>query len=978
MGMSPDRWARVERLYHEALVRPLDRRAAFLAEACAGDEDLQREVESLLDQPDSFVGFLDRPAVAAAAHMDNAPGTATMTGRRIGAYQVLAPLGAGGMGEVYRAHDTRLGRDVAIKILPSAFTSNPDRLARFEREARMLASLNHPHIGAIYGVEEQSGDGGSHVAALILELIEGQTMAERLARGPLPVAEVLTFARQIADALDAAHEKGIVHRDLKPANIKITADGAVKVLDFGLAKLDAHGAFDAGTLSQSPTVTIDRTQEGVIVGTAGYMSPEQARGMPVDKRTDVWAFGCVLYEMLTGRLAFAGETVSDAIAAVLGREPDWNALPPATPPVLRRLLQRCLVKDPRRRLRDIGDARVELEDTLAALSASLTSASAGDASHRRAIAWYAATTAVLSALIATVAVWNLKPVPATSPQPEARLTLPLPEGIRLPLGSFGSVIAVSPDGNHVAFVGESGKTDRLYLRTLKNADTKMLPDTEGAMHPFFSPDSRWLAFVAGGKLQKVPTTGGVPVVLCDVNDSRGGFWSENGTIVFSPKARGAGIFQVSADGGAPKEITTLDTSRGETSHRLPELLPGGETILFAAYGATFQDVAIVAQSLKTGERHVLIEGASLPRYVSTGHLLYVQPKRPGTIMAVAFDPETRRLMGPPVPVVEGVLSERGDYAHWSIARSGMLVYAPGGFQEPQNNLVYVDRKGVATPVGTPPGRPYSFPRLSPDGRRLVVTLQGIQDALWMYERATNTFNRLTFAGNNDWSTWTPDGKRVAYASVRAEPWRLFWKSADGSGNEEPLLATKSGAQQPYSWSPDGKVLVYSDGTPGAGQDIWALRVDGDRQPTPILRTPASEVDARLSPDGRWLAYVSDESGRYEVYVQSFSSAGGKWQISTIGGREPVWAHNGRELFYRNEGQMMAVEVATERTFQAATPRLIFQGPYEATTTISPDYDVTPDDQRFVMVQRLQQQSATTNFNVVLNWSQELKRLVPAN
>jgi len=975
MGMSPDRWARVERLYHEALVRPLERRAAFLAEACAGDDDLRREVESLLDQPGSVAGFLARPAMAAAALVHGVPGTATLTGRRIGVYQVLARLGAGGMGEVYRAHDTRLGRDVAIKILPSAFTSDPDRLARFEREARMLASLNHPHIGAIYGVEEESGDGGTHVAALILELVEGQTMAERLARGPLPAAEALTFARQVADALDAAHEKGIVHRDLKPANIKITSDGAVKVLDFGLAKLDARGAFDAGALSQSPTVTIGGTREGVIVGTAGYMSPEQARGTSVDKRTDVWAFGCVLYEMLTGRLAFAGETVSDTIAAVLGREPDWDALPDETSPGLRRLLQRCLDKDPRRRLRDIADARIELEDTLAASSASLISTSARDASHRRAVPWYAVATVVLSALIATIAVWNLKPVPATAPQSEARLTLPVPEGIRLPLGSFGSVIAVSPDGNHVAFVGESANTDRLYLRTLKDADTKMLPDTDDAAQPFFSPDSRWLAFFAGGKLKKVPTTGGVPVVVCDVPASRGGFWSENGTIVFSPQAR-AGLFQVSADGGAAKQITTLDTSRGETSHRLPELLPGGETILFAAYGATYQDVAIVAQSLKTGERQVLIEGASLPRYVSTGHLLYVQPKRPGTVMAVAFDPKSQRIMGTPAPVVEGVLSERGDYAHWSIARSGMLVYAPGGFQEPKSNLVYVDRKGVATPVGTPLLRPYSFPRLSPDGRRLVITLQGIQSVLWIYERATGTFNRLTFAGNNDWAAWTPDGKRVTYASNRAEPWRLFWKSADGSGNEEPLLAMKVGNQQPYSWSPDGKVLVYSDGRPEAGQDIWALRVDGDRQPTPILHTLASEVDARLSPDGRWLAYASDESGRYEVYVQSFSGSGGKWQISSNGGREPVWAHNGRELFYRNEGKMLAAEVATQPTFQAATSRLLFQGPYEATTTLSPDYDVTPDDQRFVMVQRSDQQSPTTDFNVVVNWLEELKQRVP--
>jgi eukaryotic-like serine/threonine-protein kinase len=372
----------------------------------------------------------------------------------------------------------------------------------------------------------------------------------------------------------------------------------------------------------------------------------------------------------------------------------------------------------------------------------------------------------------------------------------------------------------------------------------------------------------------------------------------------------------------------------------------------------------------------LVEGASLPHYASTGHLLYLQPERPGTIMAVAFDAEALKLAGTPVPVVDGVLTGRGDRAQWSVSRSGMLVYAPGGFKEAEANLVFVDREGVATPVGTPLQRPYSFPRLSPDGGRVVVTLQGIQSTLWMYERSGGAFNRLTFAGNNEWALWTPDGKRVTYASNRAEPWRLFWKPFDGSGKEEILLARGTGDQQPYSWSADGKVLIYSDVTPGQGQDIWALPIDGDRQPRPILQTSASEVDARLSPDGRWLAYASDESGRYEVYVQSFSGSGGKWQISADGGREPVWAHNGRELFYRSGDKMMAAEVAAQPTFQVATSQLLFQGPYEGTTSISPDYDVTAD-QRFLMVQR-SEQSSPAHFNVVLNWFEELKRLVPTD
>jgi Tol biopolymer transport system component len=552
----------------------------------------------------------------------------------------------------------------------------------------------------------------------------------------------------------------------------------------------------------------------------------------------------------------------------------------------------------------------------------------------------------------------------------------MPTGVGLPLGDFGSTTTVSPDGRHVAFVGRRGGTVQLHLRTIQDAETKVLSNTQDATQPFFSPDSRWLAFFAGGKLKKVPTDGGVPVVICDVQGSRGKFWSENGTIVFSPRARGTGIFQVSADGGAAKQITTLDTAAGETGHRLPELLPGGETLLFVAYGATYEDVSIVAQSLKTGERRVLIEGASLPHYASTGHLLYLQPKRPGTIMAVAFDPETLKLAGTPAPVVEGVLTDRGDYAHWSVSRTGMLVYAQGGFKEAENNLVLVDRKGLAAAVGTPPQRPYRFPRLSPDGRRLVVTVAGTQSTLWIYHRVGAAFNRLTFEGNNDWATWTPDGQRVTYASIRAEPWRLFWKPFDGSGKEQMLYATRKSAQQPYSWSSDGKLLVYQDTAPATGQDVWVLPMEGDRQPRPILQTPASELDARLSPDGRWLAYASDESGRYEVYVQPFSGSGGKWQISAEGGREPVWAHNGREVFYRSGEKMMAAAVVTQPTFQTAPPRLLFQGPYEGTNTISPNYDVTADDQRFLMVQQSDQRSRATDFSVVLNWFEELKRRVP--
>ena len=553
----------------------------------------------------------------------------------------------------------------------------------------------------------------------------------------------------------------------------------------------------------------------------------------------------------------------------------------------------------------------------------------------------------------------------------------MPPDVRLVPNFSDLSIVLSPDGTHLAFVGHRGANSQLYLRAIEGAETMALQGTDGATNPFFSPDGQWLAFFAQGKLKKVPTSGGTPVVLCDASSSRGGNWGDDGTIVFTPQARGFGVFQVSAGGGTPKPITALDATKGETSHRQPELLPGGETVLFTAYGSTYQDVSIIAQSLKRGERRVLVEGASLPHYAPTGHLLYVQPKLPGVVMAVAFDPVSLKVQGTPVPVLEDVLTSRGDSAQWTLSRSGMLIYAAGGLQQAEGNLVWVDRKGAVTPAGTPLRQPYAFPRLSPNERRLVVTLEGIQSSVWIYDFAAKPLNRLTFDGNNDWPLWTPDGKRVTYASNRSEPWQIFWRLADGSGKEERLLA-KPGDQQPYSWSPDGKLLALYAGASSTGQDVWVLSLDGDRRSQPFLQTAASEIDASFSPDGHWMSYASDESGRYEVYVQPFPSSGGKWQISTEGGREPRWSRNGRELFYRSGDKMMAVDVVTQSAFQVATPRVLFQGPYEPTNSVSPNYDVSADGQRFLMVQPSEQQPAVTEFNVVLNWFEELKRSVPVS
>jgi len=964
--MTPERWQQVERLYNAALEREASQRAAFLTQACRGDDELRHEVESLLAQ-DGGASLLEKPALEVAAKALGGDGGPSLLGRQIGGYQVISLLGAGGMGEVYEARDSKLGRKVALKILPATFANDAERLARFQREARMLAALNHPNIATIHGLEQSGG-----VHYLVMELVPGQTLAERIANGGLPVEEALKIAGLIAEALEAAHEKAVIHRDLKPANVKVTPEGRVKVLDFGLAKAFAG----EGTVDLSQAVTL--SEEGRILGTPSYMSPEQARGLAVDKRTDIWAFGCVLYEMLTGRTPFAGQTLSDILAAILKHEPDWGALPERTPPKIRDLLRRCLQKDSQRRLRDIGDARLEIEELSAApanATPAQTAATPVREPWRHAPFWLA--TCVVLATFTGIAVWKLKPSPRDTPA-VARFLLPIPSGVRLSPANFSdSSLSVSPDGTHLAFIGDQGGRHQLYLRTLEAADTKTFQGTDDATNPFFSPDGQWLAFFADGKLKKIPSGGGTPVVLADAGSSRGGNWGDDGTIVFTPSARGAGVFQVSANGGTAKAITTLDSSKGETSHRQPELLPGARAVLFTAYGATYQDVSIVAQSLKSGERHVLIQGASLPHYSPTGHLLYVQPKLPGVVMAVAFDPVNLRVTGTPAPVLQDVLTDRGDKATWSLSRSGMLVYAAGGFQEAENNLVWVDRKGVAAPAGTPLRRPYAFPRISPDERRLVVELDGIQNNLWVYDFPAKTLNRLTFDGNNAWPIWTPDGKRITYASNRSEPWQIFWRLADGSGKEERLLVGP-GDQQPYSWSSDGKLLAFYGESRLSGQDVWVFSVNGDPRAQPFLQTAASEVDAAFSPDGRWMSYASDESGRYEVYVQPFTGSGGKWQISPDGGREPLWSRSGREIFYRSGDKMMVVQVATQPAFQAVIAQRLFQGPYQSTNSVSPNYDVSADGQRFLMVQPSEQQPAITEFNVVLNWFEELKRRVPAS
>ena len=1014
---SPDRWQYVERLYHEALARRETERVTFLREACVGDEALRREVESLLAYASDAGDFMAVPAIEAMAPGDIAaeePGRA-LVGLRLGPYEIGSLLGAGGMGEVYRARDTKLGRDVAIKILPEAFIADADRRARFEREARLLAALNHPHIGTIYGFEEREG-----IHALVLELIEGETLAERLARstrggsraaarqdsggappdagkgrssgGPMPVGEALKIARQIAEALEAAHEKAIVHRDLKPANIAITPDGVVKVLDFGLAKFGGDEA--AADLTRSPTITVAGTGEGVILGTATWMSPEQARGKVVDKRTDIWAFGCVLYEMLTGRTAFAGDTISDTIAAILEREPDWSALPATTPTTIRRLLQRCLEKDLNRRLHDIADARIEIEDASREPSGSAVEA---DSAERERPAWATprAVMALAAAGVVLVAFGAAEGVrwwpgrvtpPASSP---ARLMITLPAAQALEKGRFPPV-ALSPDGKLLVYAAAvNGGRTNLYLRPLDELAARPIPSTEGATAPFFSPDGRWLAFYADGLLKKVSVAGGVPLTICDAPPVWSATWGENDTIVFATTLAASGLWRVSANGGEPAQITTPKPD--EAQHGYPQLLPGGTQVLFSVLRKNAWHLAIVG--LDGGEWRLLGNGRVVgegAQYIATGHLVYAQS---GGLVSTPFDPAAGNLDQPPVPLLERIETSRFGGAYFAVAAAaGTLVYVPAGTTVTDRTLLRIDRDGRAAPL-LEARAGYEYPTLSPDGRRAAVMIASEMGSdIWIIDLARATRLRFTAGGIGSFPVWGPDGSKLAFQSTAPGPFNLFWKALDGSADAQPLLnaadsasarswpntgatllpgtmPTLSGAgpQFPMSWSPDGSTLAFHERKPDGERDIWVVSPGGD--PVPFLLTPFDERSPRFSPDGKWLAYVSDESGRNDVYVQPFPGPGPKWLVSTDGGIDPVWSKDGRELFYRHDDQLMAVSVAAAREFSADRPRRLFEIRFDAGDN-GPNYDVSPDGKWFVMP-RSDRGPAPVELHLVLNWFREV-------
>ena len=885
-------------------------------------------------------------------------------GTRLGAYEILTPLGAGGMGEVYRARDTRLGRDVAIKILPNAVTSDPDRLTRFEREARLLASLNHPNIAAIHDVEERDGS-----RAIVMELVEGETLTQRIARGSLPSTEALAIARQVADALDSAHEKGIVHRDLKPSNIMITPAGAAKVLDFGVAK--ALPGDDARDSAEALTISTGGTRAGLVVGTPAYMSPEQARGHVVDKRTDIWAFGCVLYEMLTGSVAFPGATTSDTIAAVLTHEPDWERLS-ATPARLRDLVRQCVQKDPKRRLRDAGDAVNQIDEAMTAIEAGGASTLVSRVPTRRTTPMVAAGIA-LGAVIGATSVWiATMGFTRSAPLPLVQFIAATTEDSKLDPSGVDRDVAISPDGARLVYVTGGPGRVRLVTRAFAELNATVLWEGGTSRSPFFSPDGRWVGFFdVSTTLRKISITGG-PVL--DVSravgiGARGASWSTDDTIVFATADPATGLLRVPAAGGAPEVLTRPDVSKGELDHFWPEALPNARGVLFTIVSPGSTQIAVL--DLTTREQKILVRGGTHAQYVQPGYLVYGGA---AGLQTMAFDLDRLEVSGSAVKVLDQVVISPEGAVNAAVSREGTLVYARPVSSTADRIPVWVTRDGREEPIAAPP-RPYVYPRLSPDGTRVALETWDQGRDIWIWDIARETLSRLTDnPGRDGFPVWTPDSQRVMFGSARNAPANVFWRAADGTGSDGRITDSKK-SQFPYSVTRDGTRLVIREDDSETGADIALVSLTGKGPATTLIRTPSYELNAEVSPNGRWLAYQSNESGQDEIYVSPFPDvATGRWQISSGGGTRPVWARNGKELFYLAVNGLNRVAVTTDTVFTAERPTLLFGRRYfSATAFIGRTYDVSVDGQRFLMIKDTVG-DGVPQLVVVQHWTDHLDRL----
>jgi len=880
------------------------------------------------------------------------------------------------MGEVYRATDTKLGRDVAIKVLPSEVAGDAERLARFEREARLLAALNHSGIAHVYGFENATLSDGSAVHFLAMELVEGEDLAERLKRGRIPVDVALEVARQIAEALGEAHEKGIVHRDLKPANVKLTPDGKVKVLDFGLAKAyagDTVGS-SSGDLSQSPTLAQAGTQAGVILGTASYMSPEQARGRRVDKRTDIWAFGALLFELLTGDRVFAGETVTDVLAAVVHKEPAWDRLPVPVPAPIRRLLRRCLRKNADERLHDIADARLEIDEALRAPGDGSEDASTPGRPgasvgipHR--LVFVALLAAAGLAGVGIGAVWFRRAAPVAEPVRRLSITgLGWSDVEVVDVTLMQNLLALSPDGSRLVYSAVRDGTRRLYLRELDAFDALPIKGTENGFGPFLSPDGTSLAFAANGRLKKLSLAGGMPQAFGSAPGFRGGTWRADGTVFFTP-LEFTGLWKASVAGGNTESLDQPDAAAGELVRCLPRLLPGGKTLLYTAFlGGKAARVGVY--DMATGKSRVLLEDANNAHYVRSGHLVF---GRGNEIWAVAFDLARSEIVGSAQRMVEGVWAGGFFYATlFAASENGVLTYAPAGAQSGRRSLVWVDREGRETPL-TSEARAYAAPRLSPDGKKVLVRIAEDTTDIWSYEIERDVLTRLTAEGYEDGPLWTADGKAIIYPSNKSGAPALYRQPVAGKG-EAVQLGQAGRTQYPETLSKDGRTIVVTEMNPKTGLDLFLIPLDADARPVPLLVTDSSEYAADLSPDGKWFVYISRASGRPEIGVRSVAGGGDESRVSLNGGTEPRWSRDGREIFFREGQKMMVAEIRTEPAVSISKPRALFEGLYEVMDGPI-NYDVTPDGRRFLMV-KMERSEAPTELRVVTGWDRELRKALP--
>jgi serine/threonine-protein kinase len=883
---------------------------------------------------------------------------ALQPGTTLGPYEVTAKIGEGGMGEVYRARDTKLDRDVALKVLPQAFTDDPDRLARFEREAKVLASLNHPNIGGIHGLEESDG-----VRALVLEYIEGPTLADRIAQGPIPIDEALPIARQIAEALEAAHEAGVIHRDLKPANIKVRDDGTVKVLDFGLAK--ALDTTPEGDPSLSPTLTAAATQMGVIMGTAAYMSPEQARGKPVDKRADIWAFGAVLFEMLTGKRAFEGEDVSVTLANVINQPPDWEALPNSLSPVLATYLRRCLTKGPKQRIPDIAAIRLAMEGAFeTAVEVASDVAVVPTLRFWQRPVWVGVFV-LLAAAVSGFAAWTVSSSPSAVIAPPNRLTASLAEADRY----TNQGLTLSPDGRELVYAGTRGDESGLFRRPIGQFEAVLIPGTEGASGPFFSPDGEWVGFVAGGELKKVAIAGG-PVQVLAESATGGGSWGEDDQIFFS----GGSLSQVSAAGGVAQRITTVGRAEGEFVHLSPQVLPRSKGLLFQVYRGMLGSPQVAVLSFENDEWWNLFEGTQ-PRYVKTGHIVFV---RDDALWAVPFNLEELEVAGEPVPLGQIVPGAEFRPPQFAVGEEGTLVYAPAS-RETGRSVVWVTRDGGEESVpGLDPGDYVSL-RLSPDGTQIALdeTEADGRTNIWVYDTVRATRNQITSSPASEIvPLWTPDAEQIVFGSNREGTWGLHITNSDGTGTVERLTSDEEVelGLGPEDWSPDGQVLLYIVDHAGPGFDIGLLPQDG----TATAGVIAESWFPRVSPDGRWLAYSSARAGQEEVYVERFPDLGDRQVVSSGGGHQPEWSPDGSTLFYLTlDGtRLMSVSIDPDTALPTSPAEVAAEGEFLVSGGFA-TYDIAPDGQRFLMM-KPQAQGTQTRINVVQNWLQELTERVRVN